>query len=143
MAISKKKMDAIVKLTNAENEVAKYRGIMEYSFSWKPYRNMTIACLNSCTEKCLALLNEELPAASEKQLNFLNILLDKDYNISEKDAYNAAIAEGKTLNKWQGIELINILKTNENYIYGNYPNIGQRDFEELEERALSIISMMK
>ena len=143
MAISKKKMEAITKFTNAEMEVAKYRGITDYTFSWKPKADMTIARLNYCTEKCLELLNEELPTATERQLSYLNVLLNKDYNRTEKEAYNAALNEGKTLNKWQGIELINALKTNEDYIYGGYPNIGQRDFAELEERMLSIISMMK
>ena len=82
-------------------------------------------------------------AASEKQINFLNILLAKDYNHTVRDRYEAAIAEGKHINKWQAIELIGTLKTNDDYIYGSYPNISQNDFAELEERMDSIISMMK
>lgn len=143
MAISRKKQEAINKFMDAENAVANYRGVTYYKFSWKPYVNMTIRQLNNCAEACMKLLNEELPAASEKQINFLNILLAKDYNHTARDHYEAAVAEGKRINKWQAIELIGTLKTNDDYIYGNYPNISQNDFAELEERMDSIISMMK
>ncbi len=143
MAISRKKQEAINKFMDAENAVATYRGVTYYKFSWKPYVNMTIKQLNNCADACMKLLNEELPAASEKQINFLNILLAKDYNHSARERYEAAVAEGKRINKWQAIELIGTLKTNDDYIYGSYPNIGQSDFAELEAQMDSIISMMK
>lgn len=143
MAISRKKQEAISKFIEAENAVATYRGVTYYRFSWKPYVNMTIKQLINCANSCMKLLEQELPAASEKQINFLNILLAKDYNHAVRDRYEAAIAEGKHINKWQAIELIGTLKTNDDYIYGSYPNISQNDFAELEERMDSIISMMK
>ena len=143
MAISRKKQEAISKFIEAENAVANYRGVTYYRFSWKPYVNMTIKQLSNCADSCMKLLEQELPAASEKQINFLNILLAKDYNHTVRDRYEAAIAEGKHINKWQAIELIGTLKTNDDYIYGSYPNISQNDFAELEERMDSIISMMK
>ncbi len=143
MAISRKKQEAISKFIEAENAVANYRGVTYYRFSWKPYVNMTIKQLSNCADSCMKLLEQELPAASEKQINFLNILLAKDYNHTVRDRYEAAIAEGKHINKWQAIELIGTLKTNDDYIYGSYPNISQSDFAELEERMDSIISMMK
>ena len=143
MAISRKKQEAISKFIEAENAVANYRGVTYYRFSWKPYVNMTIKQLSNCADSCMKLLEQELPAASEKQINFLNILLAKDYNHTVRDRYEAAIAEGKHINKWQAIELIGTLKTNDDYIYGSYPNISQGDFAELEERMDSIISMMK
>ena len=142
MAISRKKQEAITKLINAENAVAKYRGITSYRFSWKPKVKMTIAQLNHCADSCMKLLEEDLPFATENQLNFLNILLKKDYNHSVRDHYNAAVSEGKNINKWQAIELINALKTNEDLIYTSF-HVTQDEFAELEDRMYSIISMMK
>ena len=142
MAISRKKQEAINKFMDAENAVAEYRGITSYRFSWKPKVYMTIAQLNHCADSCMKLLEEELPFASEKQINFLNILLKKDYNHSVRDRYMAAVAEGKNINKWQAIELINALKTNEDLIYTSF-SVAPAEFVELEDRMNSIISMMK
>ena len=142
MAISRKKQEAITEFVNAENAVAEYRGITTYKFSWKPKVNMTIAQLKHCAESCMKLLDEELPFATEKQINFLNILLEKDYNHSTRDRYKAAVAEGKNLNKWQAIELINALKTSEDLIYSHF-HVTQDEFAELDERMDAIISMMK
>jgi len=140
MAISRKKQEAITKLINVEKAVAEYRGITSYSFSWAPKVSMTIAQLNNCINSCMKLLEEELPLASEKQINFLDILLNKDFNHSIRDRYKVAISEGKNINKWQAIELIGILKTYEGLIYSSAtPN----EFTDLEDRMKSIISMMK
>ena len=103
---------------------------------------MTIAQLNHCADSCMKLLEEELPFATEKQINFLNILLEKDYNHAVRDHYKVAVSEGKNINKWQAIELINALKTNEDLIYTSF-HVTPDEFTELEARMDAIISMMK
>lgn len=143
MAISRKKQEAINNIYAMEQKVAQYRGIPDFRYSWKDYSKNPIWFLEKIVKSVEELLNEALPEATERQLSYLNVLLNKDYNRAEKEAYSTAINEGKTLNKYQASLLISKLKLNEDYIYGSYPNIGQRDFEELEECTLSIISMMK
>ena len=143
MAISRKKQEAINNVYAMEQKVAQYRGIPDFRYDWKDYSKNAIWVLENFVKSMEKLLNEEIPMPSEKQINYLNILLSKDYINNIKEEYNKAINEGKSLNKYQATLLISKLKLNDEYIYGNYPNIGQRDFAELEECILSIISMMK
>ena len=143
MAISRKKQEAINNVYAMEQKVAQYRGIPDFRYDWKDYSKNAIWVLENFVKSMEKPLNEEIPMPSEKQINYLNILLSKDYINNIKEEYNKAINEGKSLNKYQATLLISKLKLNDEYIYGNYPNIGQRDFAELEECILSIISMMK
>ena len=143
MSISRKKQEAINNIYAMEQKVAQYRGIPDFKYSWKDYSKNPIWFLEKIAKSVEELLNEEIPMPSEKQINYLNILLSKDYVNNIREEYNKAINEGKSLNKYQATSLISKLKLNDEYIYGNYSNIGQRDFAELEECMLSIISMMK
>lgn len=141
MALSKRKRSAIDLVYAAEQKVAEYRGIDEYSFTSKLLRNYSIEGLNWLVEQIEMLLKEELPVASDKQIKYLEFLLSKDYNKHDLDAYNEQIKSGRKLNKYQASRLINRLKTGDNYMY--YPNICERDFNELEDQIQLIISKMR
>ena len=143
MAISRKKQEAINKVYAMEQKVAEYRGIPEFRYSWKDYSKNPIWFLEKIAKSVEELLNEEIPMPSEKQINYLNILLSKDYVGSIREEYNKAINEGKSLNKYQATLLIGKLKLNDEYIYGNYPNIGAHDFDVLFDEMSNIISLMK
>lgn len=143
MAISRKKQEAINNVYAMEQKVAEYRGIPEFRYSWKDYSKNPIWALENIAKSVEKLLNEEIPMPSEKQINYLNILLSKDYVGSIREEYNKAINEGKHLNKYQATLLIGKLKLNDDYIYGNYSNIGANDFDILFDEMSNIISMMK
>ena len=143
MAISRKKQEAINKIYAMEQKVAQYRGIPDFRYSWKDYSKNPIWFLEKIAKSVEELLNEEIPMPSEKQINYLNMLLSKDYVHDIKEEYNKAINEGKHLNKYQATLLISKLKLNDEYIYGNYPNIGVHDFDTLFDEMSNIISMMK
>lgn len=143
MAISRKKQEAINKIYAMEQKVAQYRGIPDFKYSWKDYSKNPIWFLEKIAKSVEELLNEEIPLPSEKQINYLNMLLSKDYVHDIREEYNKAINEGKHLNKYQATQLISKLKLNDEYIYGNYPNIGVHDFDTLFDEMSNIISMMK
>jgi len=143
MAISRKKQEAINKVYAMERKVAEYRRIPEFRYSWKDYSRNTVWALENIAKSVENLLSEEIPMPSEKQINYLNILLSKDYVGSIREEYNKAINEGKMLNKYQATLLIGKLKLNDEYIYGHYPNIGSNDFDILFDEMSNIISLMK
>ena len=143
MALSKKKQEAINRVYDMEAKVAEYRGITDYRFSWKDYRKSTIRALENYAKAMEEMLTQPLEYCTDKQWSFLMILLSKDYNSGTKASFDAAVKAGKKLTKHQASELINALKTADDYIYGRYPNICQRDFEELDEKMEKIIAMMK
>lgn len=143
MAISRKKQEAINKVYAMEQKVAEYRGIPEFRYSWKDYSRNPVWALENIAKSVENLLSEEIPMPSEKQINYLNTLLSKDYVASIKSEYEKAVNEGRSLNKYQATLFISKLVTNNEYIYGHIPNIGQHDFEELEDDMMNIISLMK
>ena len=126
-----------------EAKVAEYRGIADYRFSWKDYTKVPVWALENYVKAMEEILKQPLEYCTDKQWSFLMVLLSKDYNSGTKASFDAAVKAGKKLTKQQASELINALKTADNYIYGNYPNVGQQDFEELDERMEKIIAMMK
>ena len=139
MAISRKKQEAITKLYNAEKILCEHRGIPHDEYRY-PVTG-TIAQIISRAEKLLELANEPLPQATDKQIKFLEFLLSKDYNKTQKEAYNAKKEEGKLPNRFQVSELISELKYCDDLIYGHY-NVCQEEFAEIENKLDLIISMI-
>lgn len=139
MAISRKKQEAITKLYNAEVALCKYRGIPydEYRYPVKG----TIQDILNKADRILALTNEPLPAATDKQVHFLEILLAKDYNAGAREIYEAKKKDGKLPNRFQVSELISELKYCDDLIYGHYM-VCQEEFAEIDKKIEEILSMI-
>lgn len=142
MATSRKKLEAFNKVVEASRKVAEYRGLpFDERCTYFDGRD-TVRKLEARAEYILRLLEEPIPAPTEKQLNFLNILLDKPYNSGTKTAYLMRLVEDAEPNKYQVSALIGALKEVDNLIYGGYC-VTKEDFDRNEEEINAIIALIK
>lgn len=142
MAISRKKLEAWNKVIEASRKVAEYRGLPFHEENYYFDGKDTIKKLEWRAEKILSLLTQEIPLATDKQLNFLSILLDKPYNSETNNAYMLKIVEDATPNKYQVSELIGKLKEVDQMIFGGW-SVTQDDFVRIENEINEIISLIK
>jgi len=142
MAISKKKLEAWNKVIEASKKVAEYRGLPFDEENCYFDGRDTVRKLEARAEYTLRLLDEPIPAPTEKQLSFLNILLDKPYNSGTKNAYLMRLVEDGEPNKYQVSALISKLKYGDDLIYGGY-HVGSDDFERLDKEIEAIIALIK
>lgn len=105
-----KKQIAINEYVEAENKLNAYRGVYysEYDihglYNFKP---LSIDYINKATQRLLDLMNEPIPEPTQKQIDFLNKLVNRDYD------YRKESFEGKKFNRFQISRMIDIL------LYGN------------------------
>lgn len=93
-----------------KNKLNAYRGVYysEYDihglYNFKP---LSIDYINKATQRLLDLMNEPIPEPTQKQIDFLNKLVNRDYD------YRKESFEGKKFNRFQISRMIDIL------LYGN------------------------